>query len=191
MPRCFLQTLPSRLMMNDAGCPRSGHTRPAHLRVLRRAESDSSSCTRWQTPAPSALRHPPSSRRRRDRSCNCFCSSTKPGISALHGPHHVAQKFSRIDLALERRQRHVLAVEILDREIELRRLRVGHARAARSARSSRTRGAASGACDATGAIMPADDGSASTSCCQTNGTLIASSAMTVAAIAARRSLELG
>src|SRR5205823_11556765 len=29
-----------------------------------------------------------------------FCSSTRSGISARHGPHHVAQKFRRVTLLL-------------------------------------------------------------------------------------------
>src|SRR5512134_2768507 len=55
--------------------------------------------------------------------------------------------------------------------------------------------AADSSCEASGASVTtgADEAlrSASTSCCHTNGTLMASSAMTVAANAANRTLELG
>ena len=85
-----------------------------------------------------------------------FCSSTKPGISALHGPHHVAQKFNRMTLPLYFESETSLS----SRSLTTKSSFAGFASAMHAPPSpcSSLAATASGSCDAMGAIAPAANG---------------------------------
>src|SRR5689334_18587010 len=114
------------------------------------------------------------------------CSSMKPGISALHGPHHVAQKFSSTTLFGSFNDASVTSLP--SRFLIWKACVAGFA----SARLAAGSGLELGAGDAAG-VAPAgvaDAASTLSSGFQTNGMLIASNATAVIAIAIMRMLLL-
>src|SRR6478736_1132612 len=111
------------------------------------------------------------------------CSSTKPGISALQGPHHVAQKLSNTTLPLNDDN----STSLPSRFFNLKSKFAGFASAMHAGVS-----APATSCDAAGVTdAGAAAGAGSSSCAwNTNGMLIASSATAVTTTAIMRILEL-
>src|SRR5215210_5580539 len=101
-------------------------------------------------------------------------SSTKPGISALQGPHHVAQKFNSTTLPLNDES----ATSLPSRSFSLKSQLAGFASAMHAATSS-----AVDSWDAAGVTVSWAAGGSSTCGCHTNGIAIATSAIAVAATA--------
>src|ERR1044072_4079468 len=110
------------------------------------------------------------------------CSSMNPGISALQGPHHVAQKFSR--MTLPESLNDDSATSLPCRSFNLKSQFAGFASAMHAAVSSVAGSCdAAGVTDATGAALAVSEWVSNT-----NGMLIASNATAVTAIAITRIL---
>src|SRR5215218_5712179 len=112
------------------------------------------------------------------------CSSTKPGISALQGPHHVAQKFNSTTLPLY----DASETSLPSRSFSLKSQLAGFALAMQPGVSAAAD--AGDSCEADGvSVACGAPGVASTCGSQTNGIAIASSAIAVTATAIKRMRE--
>src|SRR5688572_32507082 len=114
------------------------------------------------------------------------CNRTNPGISALHGPHHVAQKFRSTTLPLYADSDTSLPSTSFIVKSKLACL--AFAMHAAEVGSSSCEAAATGSVDALGVLVAA--GSPSICDCHTNGIAIASSATAVIATAIMRPFEV-
>src|SRR4026208_1206984 len=111
------------------------------------------------------------------------CSSTKPGISALHGPHHVAQKLSRMTLPWPLND--ASATSVPSRAFNLKSQFAGFGLAMHEAPSP-SAGVVS--CEAAGVTVAVVVAGVSLCGCRTNGMLMPSRAIAVAATAIMRML---